>query len=148
MAALYPRRASARGTTGGAAKPGQLRHGLSGLAGKRARQPLQPFRSSGRRPEPCDARASPRAFQLLGRASRFTHLAEPEIAGGALQRIEQPPPLRELAGDVELRLLLAEAVVLGAGAEGIEEARFVLDLGAHPCHEESRVELRGHQRGL
>src|SRR5438067_309138 len=82
------------------------------------------------------------------RSPGLAHLAQPQFARGALQRVEQSATLGELAGDVDLGLFLAETVVLRARAQRVEEARLVLDLGADPGHQKSRVELGRHQRGL
>ena len=140
--------AESRGATGGPAEPCQLGDRPAGFAGERARQALQPCGRTRRCPKPRDARGTAGALQLFGGSTGFANLAQPEIACGALQRIEQPAPLRELAGNVDLRLLFGETVGLRAGAERLEEAGLVLDFGADPLHQERRIELGGHQRGL
>src|SRR5256886_3979389 len=133
MAPLYSEhRISARGATGGPAEPCQLGDRPAGFIGERARQTLQPSGRTRRRPKPRDARGPAGALQLFGGSTGFAHLAQPEIAGGALQRVEQPAPLGELTGDVELRLIFGEAVLLRAGPESVDEAGPVLDFRADP----------------
>src|SRR5437763_526806 len=122
MAPLYSEhRISARGATGGPAEPCQLGDRPAGFAGERARQALQPCGRTRRCPKPRDARGTAGALQLFGGSTGFANLAQPESACGALQRIEQPAPLREPAGNVDLRLLLGGPVGLPARAERLEE---------------------------
>src|SRR5690349_3478498 len=141
MSALYPSAAapaSARRAPRRAAQPGQLRDRLARLVREGARELLQPDRRAGGRAQPGDAGGSAGSLQPLGRSPRLPHLAEPEVPGGSLQRVEEPAALRQLTRYVHLRFLLGEPVVLGAGAERVEERRLASELRPHPGNEERR----------
>src|SRR5207302_9209537 len=98
---------SARRAAGRAAQYRQLGYRLAGLAGEGTGEVLKPARRPRRSAEPGDAGGAARSLQLLRRAARLAHFAQPEISHGALERVEEAPPLGELAGDVQLRFFLA-----------------------------------------